>query len=92
MGHQLSVRAVGGLAVMAAPAASSYPKAAAIPAMLGEARLLTGDRPGALAAFRKAAELLPGDETVGGLRAYWKSMTEKGLEDLGRPETPPKSQ
>ena len=54
--------------------------------MLGQARVLTGDREDALAAFRTAAELLPDDEHVGGLRAYWEYTIEQGLEELGQPE------
>jgi hypothetical protein len=70
--------------------ARDCPKLAGVQAMLGQARALTGDREGAVAAFRRAAELLPGDETVGGLRAYWKYVIEQGLKDLGGPETQPK--
>src|SRR5262249_31827985 len=54
------------------------PKDAGVQAMLGQARALTGDRVGAATAFRKAAELLPGDKTVGGLRPYWKHVIEEG--------------
>jgi dienelactone hydrolase len=72
--------------------ARDCPKDAGVQAMLGQARVLTGDREGAVAAFRRAAELLPGDETVGGLRAYWKYVIERGLKELGSPETPPKRQ
>jgi tetratricopeptide (TPR) repeat protein len=64
------------------------PKSAAIQALLGDARALTGDRKGALQALRKAAELLPDDKTVGGLREYWKYTIEKGLKDLGQSDTP----
>ena len=61
-------------------AAKAYPEKAALQALLGQARALTGDGEGALAAFRKAAELLPSDESVGGLRNYWKRAIERGLE------------
>ena len=66
--------------------ATTYPKMAAVQAMLGQACSLNGDRTGALIAYRKASELLPGDETVGGLRAYWKHVIEQGLKELGSPE------
>jgi dienelactone hydrolase len=67
-------------------AAKSYPKRAGIQAMLGQALTITGDRAAALTAFRKAVELLPGDASVGGLRAYWKYVIDNGLEELGHPE------
>ena len=66
--------------------AKDQPEMAGVQAMLGQARALTGDREGALTAFRKAAELLPGDDTVGGLRAYWKHVIEQGLKELNSPE------
>ena len=47
-------------------AAKVDPNQADIQALLGQARTLTGDREGALRAYRKAAELLPGDQSVGG--------------------------
>jgi hypothetical protein len=57
---------------------------------LGEALVLTGDRAGALAAYRKAAELLPGDESAGNLREGYKYRIDKGLKELGPSEPPPK--
>src|SRR5262249_31274049 len=58
-------------------AANNHPKSAPIQAMLGEALALNGDRSGGLAAYRKASELLPGDNTVGGTRAYCEYMIKK---------------
>ncbi len=57
-------------------------KSAPIQALLGEARALTGDREGALAAFRKGEDLLAGDRTV---EPYWKDVIKEGLKDLGQP-------
>jgi hypothetical protein len=71
-------------------AVKDEPKVAAHQLHLGEALALTGDRVGALAAYRKAAELLPGDERAGNNRGAYKYLIEKGLQDLGPPEPPPK--
>jgi dienelactone hydrolase len=54
-----------------------------IQALLGETRALTGDREGALAAFRKGQELMAGDTTV---HPYWKEVIEEGLKELGQSE------
>jgi hypothetical protein len=67
-----------------------YPKVAGYQVWLGQALGLTGDRAGALAAYRKAAELLPTDEKAGNWREYYKSLIDKGLKELGAPEPPPK--
>ena len=64
--------------------AKDDPKLAPIlQAMLGEARALTGDREGALAAFRKGQELMAGGTTVA---PYWKDVIEQGLKELGQSE------
>jgi hypothetical protein len=64
------------------------PTVAAHQLYLGEALTLTGDRAGARAAYRKAAELLPGDESASNNRRAYKYLIEKGLKDLGPPEPP----
>jgi pimeloyl-ACP methyl ester carboxylesterase len=60
-----------------------YPKNAGMQAMLGKVLARTGDKAGAERAYRKALVLLPDDQTVGGLRTYWKSQIERGLKELG---------
>jgi tetratricopeptide (TPR) repeat protein len=57
---------------------------------LGQALARTGDRAGALAAYRKAAELLPADKLVGDNREAYKYLIDRGLKDLGSSEPPPK--
>jgi len=64
-------------------AEQNYPKNAGIQAMLGRVLARTGDKTGAERAYRKALVLLPDDNTVGGLRPYWKSQIERGLKELG---------
>jgi hypothetical protein len=64
-------------------ATKEEPTVAAHRLHLGQALALTGDRAGALAAYRKAAELLPGDESAGNNRSAYKYLIEKGLKDLG---------
>jgi hypothetical protein len=59
---------------------------------LGQALALTGGRAGALAAYRKAAELQPLDRSMGTSGAAYKYFIDKGLKDLGAPEPPPKDQ
>jgi dienelactone hydrolase len=71
-------------------AIKEHPKMAIYQVWLGQALALTGDRVGALAAYRKAAELLPGDESAGNNREIYKYLIDKGLKDLGPSETPPK--
>src|SRR5262249_11720432 len=71
-------------------AVKDEPKVAAHQLHLGEALALTGDRASALAAYRKAAELLPGDESAGNNRRAFKYRIEKGLKELTPPESPPK--
>src|SRR5262249_59959659 len=66
------------------------PKVAVHQIWLGQALALTGDRAGALAAYRKAAELLPGDASAGGAREAYKYLIAKGLKELGATEPPPK--
>jgi tetratricopeptide (TPR) repeat protein len=66
------------------------PKSTILHIWLGQALALTGDRAGALAAYRKAAELHPGDQTMGNSGLAYKYMIDKGLKDLGSSEPPPK--
>jgi dienelactone hydrolase len=72
-------------------AIKEYPKTAIYQAWLGRGLVLSGDRPGALAAYRKAAQLLPGDETVGNAREVYKYLITKGLKELDTSESPPKN-
>ena len=67
-----------------------YPKVASYQVWLGQALGQTGDRAGARAAYRKAAELLPGDVSTEGWRNLNKYLIDKGLKELGAPEPPPK--
>jgi hypothetical protein len=71
-------------------AVKEYPKGAIYQIWLGQALAVTGDRAGALAAYRKAAELFPHDETIDNERARegYKYMIDKGLKDLGAAEPP----
>ena len=71
-------------------AIKEYPKMTIYQVWLGQALVLTGDRAGALAAYRKAAELLPSDEIAGNNREAYKYLINKGLKDLGSSEPPPK--
>lgn len=64
-------------------AEKTYPKNAGIQVMLGQVLARTGDKTGAERAYRKALVLLPDDNTVGGLRPWWKSRIERGLKELG---------
>jgi tetratricopeptide (TPR) repeat protein len=69
-------------------AVKEYPKNAIYQIWLGQALAVTGDRAGALAAYRKAAELFPHDETLDNelVRQNYKYLIDKGLKDLGRSE------
>jgi tetratricopeptide (TPR) repeat protein len=67
-----------------------YPKVASYQVWLGQALGQTGDWAGARAAYRKAAELLPGDGAAEGWRNLNKYLIDKGLKELGAPEPPPK--
>jgi hypothetical protein len=74
-------------------AAKEYPKSPIYQVWLGQALALTGDRAGARAAYRKAAELLPGDDEMAKnerLREHYQYLIDKGLKDLGSPEPPKK--
>ena len=74
-------------------AAKEYPKRSINQVWLGEALALTGDRAGALAAHRKAAELFPNDDEMAkneSLREGYKYRIDKGLKELGPSEIPPK--
>ena len=64
------------------------PKVAGYQVWLGQALGQTGDRAAALAAYRKAAELLPTDETAGNWRENYKYQIDKGLKELSQPEPP----
>lgn len=57
---------------------------------LGQALAVIGDRVGALAAYRKAAELYPHDDTLNNdlVRQNYKYLIEKGLKDLAAIEPP----
>jgi hypothetical protein len=66
------------------------PKDAHYQVWLGQALGLTGDREGALAAYRKAAELLPSSEMEANWRKHNQYLIDKGLKELGAPEPPPK--
>lgn len=66
-------------------AEKSYPTFAAIQVMLGNVLARTGDKAGAETAYRKAAALLPNDDSVGALRPYWNNQIERGLRDLASP-------
>jgi hypothetical protein len=57
---------------------------------LGQARVLTGDREGARAAYRKAAELLADLEKVEEPWPVWKYLIQQGLKELGQSEPPKK--
>ena len=65
-----------------------YPKHTLYQIWLGQVLAVTGDRVGALAAYRKAAELFPHDETINNelVRQNYKYLIDKGLKDLGRSE------
>ena len=65
-------------------ATKEYPKNAGYQVWLGQALALTGDRAGALAAYRKAAELVRADESVGKSRENYIYLIVKGLEGVGR--------
>jgi hypothetical protein len=65
-----------------------YPKVASYQVWLGQALGQTGDRAGARAAYRKAAELLPGNESEAWSRLN-KYLIDKGLKELGDPKSWP---
>jgi dienelactone hydrolase len=73
-------------------AVKEYPTHTLYQIWLGQALAVTGDRAGALAAYRKAAELFPHDETINNerTREAYKYLINKGLKELGAPEPPPK--
>jgi Tetratricopeptide repeat len=74
-------------------AVKEYPKSTTLQVSLGQALVVAGDRAGALAAYRKAAELLPNDDEMAKneqLRENYKYLIDKGLKDLGSSEPPPK--
>jgi hypothetical protein len=67
-----------------------FPKDASYQVWLGQALALTGDREGAVAAYRKATELLPGDAPSESWRNFNKYLIDKGLKELGASEPPKK--
>jgi dienelactone hydrolase len=67
-----------------------YPKVASYQVWLGQALGQTGDRAGARAAYRKAAELLPDDGAAEGWRNLNKYLIDKGVKELGPSDAPPK--
>lgn len=71
---------------------NEHPKNAGYKVWLGQALALTGDRAGAITAYRKAAELFPHDESINneGARQNYKYLIDKGLKELGTPEPQPK--
>jgi tetratricopeptide (TPR) repeat protein len=71
-------------------ATKEYPKVASYQVWLGQTLGLTGDRKGAMAAYRKAAELLPDDGTDDAWRRNNKYLIEKGLKELETSELPPR--
>jgi hypothetical protein len=74
-------------------AAKEYRNVTTFQVLLGQALALTGDRAGALAAYRKAAELFPDDDEMAKnerLREGYKYLINKGLKELGAPVPPPK--
>jgi hypothetical protein len=72
-------------------AVKDYPKSTTLQVSLGQALVVAGDRAGALAAYRKAAELFPDDDEMAKnerLRENYKYLIDKGLKELG-PSGPP---
>jgi hypothetical protein len=72
-------------------AVKEYPKSTTLQVSLGQGLVVAGDRAGALAAYRKAAELFPKDDEMAKnerLRENYKYLIDKGLKDLGPPEPP----
>ena len=63
-----------------------HPNMLQIHALRGEALALNGDRQGALAAFRRAQEIMTVDKKDA---SFWKYVVEAGLRDSGQ-STPPK--
>src|SRR5262245_10553836 len=57
---------------------------------LGEARALTGDRAGAVTAYRSAAKLLPDFEKAQGPQPVYKYLIDQGLKERGESEPPKK--
>jgi tetratricopeptide (TPR) repeat protein len=64
-------------------AADIFPKSMAVHANLGEVLARTGDREGAVAAYRRGMELVPGEIGDEGQRAQWLEEFERELEKLG---------
>jgi tetratricopeptide (TPR) repeat protein len=64
-------------------AAEIFPKSMAIQSGLGNVLALTGDRKGAIAAYRRGMELIPGETKDEKLRTRWKKEFERDLEKLG---------
>jgi hypothetical protein len=74
-------------------AANEYPRSATLQVLLAQGLAITGDRPGSLSAYRKAADLLPNDEEMSKnerSREGYKYLIDKGLKELRPSEPPPK--
>jgi Flp pilus assembly protein TadD len=71
-------------------AADIFPKSMAVRSNLGNVLALTGDRKGAIAAYRKAIELIPRATADERLRTQWKKELEGRLETLRRESTSPR--
>jgi enoyl-CoA hydratase len=72
-------------------AVNEDPKSTTRQVSLGNALVVAGDRAGALAAYRKAAELFPKDDEMAKnerLREGYKYLIDKGLTDLGSSKPP----
>jgi hypothetical protein len=72
-------------------AAKEYPKSTVGQVLLGEGLAVVGERAGALAAYRKAAELLPADSEMAKnekLRQDYTYLINKALKELGSSEAP----
>src|SRR5262249_34665999 len=71
-------------------ATKKYPSVASYQVWLGQALGLTGDQAGAVAAYRKAAELLPADRSSEDWRNLNKYLINKGMKELGASDPQPK--
>ncbi len=66
-------------------AAELFPKSFAICSNLGKTLALTGDRAGAIAAYKKCLELLPGETESEMRKAQRKKEIEKHIQELSSP-------
>jgi dienelactone hydrolase len=60
---------------------ADHPNRVSVQALLGQALFLSGDRAGALAAFRKGKAILDSDKSA---TSIWKYSIEEGLKELGQ--------